>query len=49
MGYKYNIKRTTGYWGLFPQGVWQLGCDVAHPLPSGAEVKNGWSYFQSPL
>jgi hypothetical protein len=45
MGYKYNNKITTGYWGLFPWVVWQLGCDVAHPLPSGAEVKNGWSYF----
>jgi hypothetical protein len=39
----------TGYWGLFPWGAWQLGCDVAHPLPCGAEVKNGWSNFQSPL
>lgn len=33
----------TGYWGLFPWGVGQLGCDIAHPFPSGAEVKNGWS------
>jgi hypothetical protein len=39
---------SNGYWGLFPQGVKQQGCEADHSLPASAEVKKMWIYKSTP-
>jgi hypothetical protein len=39
---------SNGYQGLFPWGVEHPGRETDHPPPSGAEIKNAWSYTSTP-
>jgi hypothetical protein len=37
-----------GFWGLFPRGVKQLGCE-ADSRPTKGVVKKTWIYISTPL
>jgi len=39
---------SSGYWGLFPWLLNQLGHEADHSVPSSAEVKNAWGYTSTP-